>query len=133
METRQGRNLSIAGCGLRQPTPRGNQQSRLLDLFDPTATRHKFLAITRAAVIGNFGGTRGRRTCIGHVESVEVLALLRGACLCLVQRVEIVLLIFDIGFTGIHLGIELLQAIQAFRCLWVDVAVLSAGSQQYCQ
>lgn len=127
----------LRGAGYNS-RPRGahpelDQLSLLLDLFDPTTARHKFLAITRAAVIGNLRGTRRRRTCIGHFKSVEVLALLHGACLCIVQRVEIVLLIFDIGFTGIHLGIELLQAIQAFRCLWVDIPVLSAGSQQYCQ
>lgn len=138
MEARQGRNLPTAGCGLRQPSTEGARpwadlQAPLLDLFDPTAALHKFLAITRAAVIGYLGGTWGRGACIGHIESVEVLALLRGACLCLVQRIKIVLLIFDIGFARNHLGIQFLQAIQTVRFLWVDVAVLRTGSQQYHQ
>lgn len=50
----------------------------LLDLFDSAAARLEFLVVTRAAVIRYLGGTWGRWACIGHVESVEVLALLRG-------------------------------------------------------
>ncbi|EPJ8755049.1 hypothetical protein SBH91_002136 [Pseudomonas putida] len=62
-----------------------------------------------------------------------MLALLRGAYLRFVQRIEIILLVFGIGFARIHLCIELLQAVQTFRGLRVDVAVLRAGSQQYRQ
>lgn len=118
---------------VRETGVRLDQQSFLLDLFDPTAARHKFLAIIRAAIIGYLCGKRGWRACIGHVECVEVLTLPHGACLYLVQRVEIILPIFDIGFARIHLCIKLLQAVQAFQCLWFYVVVLRAGSQQYYQ
>lgn len=57
-----------------------------------------------------------------------MFALLRGACLSFMKRVEIILLIFHVGFARADLLIQLLQAVQAFRCLWLDVVVLRAGS-----